>query len=141
MVTLGARVHCAPSDWTYCVEFLPPPPPPPVVGAVVPKKRYHWDDILEKPENDCPLGVVTFLVDAPLAVKDVSLPKTVCLVLLEPGAGTTPEVLLASQVLLDPDAETTPEVLLASQTLLEPDARTIACNRLTIELEELKRMV
>ena len=58
---------------------------------------------------------MTYFVDAPLATKDISLPKTFCL-----------------SVLLEPEAET------IIGTLLEPDARTIACNRLKIELEELR---
>ena len=71
--------------------------------------------MLETLENDCPPGVVTIFVDAPLATKDISLPKTICL-----------------SVLLEPEAER------IIGTLLEPGARTIACNRLTIQLEELR---
>ena len=38
-----------------------------------------------------PIGVVTFLVDAPLTAKDVSLPITLCLSdLLEQSAAKTP---------------------------------------------------
>ena len=103
----------------YGVE-LPPPLPPPVSYGVElpgPRVRLNWnelceecDDRLELLENDCPSGVVTFLVDAPLAVKDISLPKTFCLsVLLEPDAETSPEVSIASQALLEPDAGRSPE--------------------------------
>ena len=76
------------------------------------------EDVLQTLENDCPPGVVTLFVDAPLAAKDISLPKTFCL-----------------SVFLEPQAETIIGIL------LEADARTIACNRLRIELEELKVML
>ena len=112
----------------------------------MPKKRYRWDDLLDMQEEDCPSGVVAFLIDAPMTAKDVSLPKALCLsVLLELDTGTTPECLTASQVLWEPDAdtlpdnilepvaETTPEVFSASQSLLEPEA-----DKLKIELHELK---
>ena len=95
-----------------------------------PQVRRDWNDFsdderVEKNEKDCPLGVVTFLADAPLTVKDSSVPKTFCLsVLLKLDPETTPDVSIASQVLLEPEA------------LLEPDARTIAYNRLKTELEE-----
>ena len=47
-----------------------------------PQVRRDWndysdDELVEKIETDCPKGVVTFLVDAPLANKDISLPKTI----------------------------------------------------------------
>ena len=108
----------------YDVELLPPPPPPVFYGVELPGTRIGLDwnelcdeseDMLETLENDCPPGVVTFFVDAPLAAKDISLPKARCL-----------------SVLLEPEEET------IIGTLLEPDARTIACNRLKIELEELR---
>ena len=49
------------------------------------------DELLEKLENVCPACVETFLVDAPLTVKDISRPKIICLsVLLELKAESTP---------------------------------------------------
>ena len=93
-----------PSDLVHCLEFLPPPPPPPVCGAELAKKRYHWDNCLVEQENDCPSGVVSFLVDAPLSAKDVSLPKILCLsVLLEPD-------------LLDPVAVSSPVAISDTET-------------------------
>ena len=51
------------------------------------------DELLEKLENVCPSCVETFLLDAPLTVKDISRPKIICLsVLLELKAETTPGV-------------------------------------------------
>ena len=67
--------------------------------------------------------MVTFLADAPLIVKDISVPKTFCpSVSLKLDPETTPDVLFASQVLLEPEA------------LLETDAKTIAYSRLKTEL-------
>ena len=74
-----------------CVELPPAPPPPVCYGVELPGPRNGSDwnelrdeseDMLESLENDCPPGVVTFLVDAPLAAKDISLPKTFCLSVL-----------------------------------------------------------
>ena len=68
----------------YCSPFgntgidLPPPPPPVFHGVELnrPQVRRDWNDYSddepeEKIEEDCPMGVVTFLVDAPLAIKDI----------------------------------------------------------------------
>ena len=82
---------------------LPPPPPPPISFGVefpVPHFRSKWVDLcddeeknLDTLEKDRPLGVVTYLVDAPLPAKDISLPITLCLsFLLEPSSATTPSV-------------------------------------------------
>ena len=103
--------YCPTADNTGVV--LPPPPPPPVFyGSELsrPRVRLDWndlcdecDDTSEKLEKDCPSGVVTFLADAPLTVKDISVPKTLCLsVLLQLDTETTPDVSIASQVLLEP---------------------------------------
>ena len=95
-----------------------------------PRVRLDWnalcdEDPLEKLAKDCSSGVVTFLADAPVAVKDTSLPRTLCLsVLLKPDTETTPDVSIASRVLLEPEA------------FLEPEAKTIALSRLKTELDD-----
>ena len=73
------------------VEMPPPPPPPVFYGVELPEPRVHlhWDDFLLEEEDDWHIGkdvgVVAFLVDAPLTAKDVSLPNFLCLsVLLVP---------------------------------------------------------
>ena len=56
------------------------------VELFVPRVRSRWVDLCEeedklmgKLENVRPTGVESFLVNAPLTVKDISLPKTLCL--------------------------------------------------------------
>ena len=112
----------------YGDELLPPPPPPVFYGVELSgiRNRMDWndlcdenEDILETLEKDCPPGAVTYFVDAPLAAKDISLPKAFCLtLLLEPKAETIfgsllepPSTRVYADCALEGIAETTPEVL------------------------------
>ena len=84
---------------------LPPPPPPLLPFSFgdefpVPRTRAKWMDLcgeeekgLDSLEKARPPGVVSFLVDAPMTAKDISLPTTLCLsILLEQNATKTPRV-------------------------------------------------
>ena len=61
------------------------------------------------------MDVVTFFVDAPLALKDISMPKTICLsLLLKLDLETTPDD-LEPEAVLEPEALLEPKVLLLDE--------------------------
>ena len=123
---------------------LPPPPPlllPFSFGDEfpVPRTRAKWIDLYDEDENGHdslekarPPGVVSFLVDAPMTAKDISLPTTLCLsILVEQNATKTPSVSTESKIILDQpstngemiileqpstNGDTIPEVFSASST-------------------------
>jgi len=82
------------------VELPLPPPPPVFLGVELPgpRVRSRWVDLCEEEDELMdtlvfvrPTGLETYLVDAPLTVKDISWPKTICLsVLLDSEAEKTP---------------------------------------------------
>ena len=100
---------------------------------------------METLEKVRPAGVVTFLVNVPLAVKDISLPKTICLsILLEPTAVTTPGLsnndFIIGDILDLPstNGEKNPEVFSASST---DKLQVLHDMKVTLEIEraEFKR--
>ena len=120
------------------VKWLPPPPPPPVFYGVeepVPRIRFHWDDLVEEPEEvGCAFspGDVCFLVDSVVSSKDISLPRLLMLEHFFPLPSVTDDIdedkcALVLDGLVDPVVDGG-----------EPDARTVATAMLRNELEELK---
>ena len=108
----------------------------------------NWNDscdenegILETLEKDCPPGAVTYLVDAPLVAKDISLPKVLCLtLLLESEADIIAGILLEppstngyADCVMEEKSKTTPEVFFASQPI-QPKGE----DKLQSQLHDLK---
>ena len=89
-----------------------------------------------------PAGCCDYFVDAPLAAKDISLPRAICLtlLLLESKAKTIfgsllepPSTRVYADCALEGIAETTPEVLFASQSSLNTEV-----DQLKSELHDLE---